>query len=438
MNKIETYQAQIRAADAKIAEVKAKAETEKRDYTAEEQATLRAQVDEIKSLKGKIDLERDIEAAASSASPRIEVHDVADEAPYSFGEFLQDVAFASVQNGERRPRLAAHQKRSVDAVRKEFRAAATGMGEALPADGGFLVGTDFATGLMTRVYENSVLAPRCQKVTISGGSNSIKINGINETSRANGSRYGGVLGYWVGEGVAPTASKPKFREIELVLKKLGVLAYSTDELLQDAAALGQVVSTCVVGELDFMLQDALINGNGAGKPLGVLKGPCLVTIDEETGQAADTIVLKNISKMWAALWAPSRANAVWLINQEIEPQLDLLSVPVGTGGMPVYMPPGGLADSPYGRLKGRPVIAIEQAAALGDAGDIILADFSQYILADKGGIQAASSMHVAFTAGETVYRFIYRVDGQPSWNSALTPYKGAQTQSPFVTLAARA
>jgi HK97 family phage major capsid protein len=89
-------------------------------------------------------------------------------------------------------------------------------------------------------------------------------------------------------------------------------------------------------------------------------------------------------------------------------------------------------------MKGRPVITIEQCAALGDAGDIILADFGEYMLADKGGVQMASSMHVMFTTDEMVFRFIYRVDGQPIWNSALTPFKGAGTLSPFVTLAARA
>ncbi len=126
------------------------------------------------------------------------------------------------------------------------------------------------------------------------------------------------------------------------------------------------------------------------------------------------------------------------MNQEIEPQLDGLVLPVGTGGVPVYLPPGGIADSPYGRLKGRPVIPIEQAAALGDKGDLMLADFSQYQLIDKGGVQAASSMHVQFLTDEMVFRFIYRVDGQPSWKASLTPYKGSNKLSPFVTLAARA
>ncbi len=71
------------------------------------------------------------------------------------------------------------------------------------------------------------------------------------------------------------------------------------------------------------------------------------------------------------------------------------------------------------------------------SGDIILADFGEYILIDKGGISNASSIHVSFLTDQTVFRFVYRVDGQPSWNAALTPYKSAGatgTLSPFVVL----
>ena len=52
------------------------------------------------------------------------------------------------------------------------------------------------------------------------------------------------------------------------------------------------------------------------------------------------------------------------------------------------------------------------------------------------GIQSAASIHVAFTTAEQAFRFIYRVDGEPLWNSALTPFKGSNTQSPMVALSA--
>ena len=121
-----------------------------------------------------------------------------------------------------------------------------------------------------------------------------------------------------------------------------------------------------------------------------------------------------------------------------EPQLFALNAPVGTGGQLVYMPPGGLSASPYSTLMGRPVLPVEYCCTLGTTGDIALCDFSQYLLATKGGMQSAVSIHVRFIYDETVIRFVWRVDGQPSWAAALTPFQGTNTQSPFVVLATRA
>jgi len=64
---------------------------------------------------------------------------------------------------------------------------------------------------------------------------------------------------------------------------------------------------------------------------------------------------------------------------------------------------------------------------LGTAGDIILADLSQYLLITKGGPQLASSIHVMFIYDETTFRIVFRCDGQPAWNSTLTMKDGTTT-----------
>jgi HK97 family phage major capsid protein len=69
-------------------------------------------------------------------------------------------------------------------------------------------------------------------------------------------------------------------------------------------------------------------------------------------------------------------------------------------------------------------------------GDLLLASPSQYALITKGGVQAASSIHVRFVYDETAFRFVYRVDGQPVWASSVTANDGSSTISPFVALAA--
>lgn len=314
-----------------------------------------------------------------------------------------------------------------------------GLNETIGSEGGFLVDTDVAAGIWSKVYDSSQLAARCMRVPISANASGLKVKGVDETSRANGSRWGGVQAYWAAEAQTVTATMPKFRLIELQLKKLMALYYATDELIKDASALGSIAQQAFSEELTFKLDDAIINGTGAGQPLGLLNCNALVSVAKETGQAATTLVAENIIKMHARMYARSRASAVWFINQDVEPQLHKMSLPVGTGGIPVYLPAGGLSQSPFATLYGKPVIPVEYCATLGTAGDIIFADLSQYILIEKGGVQADASIHVKFIYDETTFRYVMRVDGMPLWNNVLTPYKGSSnTVSPFVVVLVRA
>lgn len=336
----------------------------------------------------------------------------------SFGEQLMAAYRAAMPGGKVDERLSTR--------------AASGLNETTPSDGGFLVQQDFVTELLKRTYETGILASKVKKIPISTNANGMKINAIDEDSRANGSRWGGVQTYWEGEADEITASKPKFRQMELSLKKLTGLCYATDELLQDAAALEAVIRQAFAEEFGFKIDDAILSGSGEGEPLGILNSGAIVTVAKEASQT-DTIIVENLIKMWNRLWSRSRANAVWYINQELEPYLYTLKI----GDKPVYIPAGGLSEKPYGTLFGRPVVPIEQCSAAGEVGDIILADIGQYLLIDKGGIKSASSIHVRFLYDENVFRFIYRVDGKPIWTKPLTPYKGSATVSPFVTLAKR-
>jgi HK97 family phage major capsid protein len=186
-----------------------------------------------------------------------------------------------------------------------------------------------------------------------------------------------------------------------------------------------------------MTEDAIFEGGGAGLPLGFMNSPALIQVAKDPGQATQTISKNNVDTMWSRCWGRSRKNSVWLLNQLAEPQLNQLNQPVGTGGQLVYLPPGGLADAPYATLYGRPVISTEYSSALGMPGDIALVDLSQYTLVDKGGVQAATSMHIAFLTDEMVFRITYRVDGKPMWAASITPFKGGANLSPFVVLAQR-
>jgi len=348
--------------------------------------------------------------------------------PYkSLGEQLQDVRLAGIPGGQVNPRL------------REVQAAASGTNETVPSEGGFLIQQGFSGDLLQRVFSDPAsIVSRVTRVQVGGNSNSVDFPMVDETSRATGSRLGGVQTYYTDEAGAVTPSKPKFRKLHLELKKLMGICYATDELVQDASLLEFVVRNGFQAEIAFAVQDAIINGTGASQPLGILNSGALVSVAKCTGQKSATFVLENAVAMWERMPGRNRSNAAWLINSGVESQLYTMSLSVGTGGAPVFLPGGSASPTPYMTLFGRPIIPIEQCAALGTVGDVILADLSEYILIDKGGVREDVSIHVQFLADEMAYRFIYRYDGAPMAAAPVTSYKGSVSQSAFVALATRA
>lgn len=408
-------------------------EVEDRDFNEKEQERFDAIQPRLEVIKGDIERERKVQEWENQLEP-VTVREPEPlvvpasappsfEGPTAFGEFLQAVYKDSVPG----------HRQGID----QRLYAATGASEGVPSDGGFLVRTDWSNEILRRANAMGAVQSRVRKIPISAGSNGLKINAIAETSRADGSRWGGVQVYWTSEAAEKTPSKPEFRQMELSLKKLAGLFYATDELLADATALQSIAMEAFSEELNFKVEDAIFNGTGAGQMLGILASGSLITVTKQVGQAAATLNYQNVLDMWTRMHARSRTNAVWFVDQSVEPQLYTMSLAVGTGGSPVYMPAGGASSSPYATLFGRPVIPVEYCAALGTVGDICLFDMSQYLMIDKGGVETASSIHVRFIYDETVWRFVYRADGQPIWNAALTPKSGAATQSPFIVLESR-
>ncbi len=434
MKTIGQYKEDVKNLMKKSTDIDAKATAENRELAEAELALKNEILDTVEDLnkivstlerQDRINTSLSATAGAVTVQRNTTARTAEDKERFgSFGQQMAAVMNASRPGGQIDPRL--------------YNAAASGLSETVPSDGGFLVQQDFAAEILQETFATGILASKCRRIPISGNSNSLKINGIDETSRAS-TRYGGIVGYWEDEADLKTKSKPKFRKIELNLKKLIGLCYATDELLQDASALEGVIRQGFISEFGFLLDDAIINGTGAGQPLGILNSGCLVPVTKEVGQKADTVVTENVIKMYSRMFPTSLARAEWYINANIIPQLFTMSLSIGTGGIPVFMPAGGISGQPYNTLFSRPVIAIEQAATLGDAGDIIFADLAGgYILAEKGGIQSDMSIHVRFIYDESVFRFVLRVDGQPVRAAALTPYKGSDTLSHFVVTAARA
>jgi HK97 family phage major capsid protein len=397
---------------------------------AEDVATISTMQTQLESIEG---------AVAKMQAPGGGLDDKKKAVYANVGQQLLDAAAAV------NPNLGSSRRAEAIARLGQVRAdAASGANELIPSEGGFLVEKDKASMLDKGAVATGLLSKRCFEVPCSGDSDSLEIQLIDETSRATGSRFGGIQVYMKAEADTVTASKPKFRLGEWKLKDCMGIMYATNDLLKDTSGnkLTALVNKWFPAEFGFKIDDEIVNGVGAGHASGIIPAGCTVTQAVESGQNRSTDVNKikyeNIARMYARLLSASDPNAVWYINRALLPHIMLMTLPGGTAMTPVFLPPGGASGSPYMTLLGKPIIPIEQCQAPGTVGDIILADLNEYLLLTKGGIDAQASIHVRFLYDEMTFRWVYRFDGAPIRNKVLTPYKGGATaaQGPFVILAA--
>lgn len=310
--------------------------------------------------------------------------------------------------------------------------------EGVGQDGGFMVPPDFRREIAEKVLgEESLLSRTDQQTT----SSNMIVFPVDETTPWQTS--GGLQAYWEVEAGQKTQSKPSLGQNTVRLNKLIALVPVTDELLEDAPALDGYLRRKVPDKMMAKLNTAIIAGTGVGQPLGILESGGVVTVAKETSQAADSIIFPNIVKMMSRMYAPSYSRAVWLVNQNVLPQLMFLDFRTGPTApstpVPVWMPNNSAAGSPFSTLMGRPVIPVQAMPVLGDLGDIVLADLSQYLTVTKGQqIRTDVSIHLFFDYDVTAFRFVMRVGGQPWWNSAISPQNGSDTLGFFVALAERA
>ncbi len=443
--------------------IQAKADAEKRDLNVDEARELDACMREFEEVEASIVRRERIlaqEDRLGTSQPRAAApNPVAAVTPASS---VQNAAPAAPRDGLRNTRLRTLEERQrwgftsmgefaisvrngvlnpsqIDQRLVQNAAASTYGSESVGADGGFAVPPEWRAQIMANVEAEDGLLGRTDVQTIS--SNSITYP-VDESPAWASS--GGIRAYWDGEGSTIGQSKPALKDLTVKTHRLTALVPVTEELQQDASAMDGYITGKAGEVIAFKLNDAIVNGNGAGMPLGIMAAPCKVTVTKEGSQTAATIHGRNVLKMMARMPARSYGRSVWLINQDCLPQVAGLAMDVtkadGTaaGAGVLYMTPQGLANqSSFGSILGRPIVVTEACQTLGTEGDIILADLSKYLSVVRGQLKTDYSIHLWFDQAINAFRFILRMNGQPWLSSAIARKNGSNTLSHFVTLQTR-
>lgn len=297
--------------------------------------------------------------------------------------------------------------------------------------GGFAVPTAFVPNLLTVQAEGDPTAGRTTMIPMA--SPKVEIPARTDKNHTT-SVSGGLRVRRRAEGDQAASSRMEMEKVTLNANSLLGVAYATEELLSDSAiSFAAMLEAGFRDEFMAKVLDEKLNGTGVGQMTGVITAACTVSIAKETNQVAATIVYDNILKMRARCWRYGQA--IWLANHDTLPQLAKLNQEVGTGGAIVWQP-SAREDVPE-TLLGRPIFFTEFCPTLGTVGDLLLGNWSQYLEGTYQSPQSAESLHVRFENHERAFKFFMRNDGSPWWKSALTPRKGSNKLSPFVTLATR-
>ncbi len=302
--------------------------------------------------------------------------------------------------------------------------------------GGFAVPTTLLPGLLQVGNEPDPTAGRTGSIPMA----SPVVEMLARTDKNHTTSVGG--GFTVTrkpETVAASSTRAEIEKVTLKASSLFGLAYATEEILVDSAiSFVAVIAAGFQSQFAFHMVHEKFRGLGGNEYLGMEKSSALVSVAKESGQTADTIVIENIINMRARCWGYSEA--IWIANHDTFPQLVKLALVVegaNGGGLVLAYAPSLVPDRPD-MLFGRPIFYSEHAQKLGDAHDITLGNWSQYLEGLYQPLQSAESVHVRFVNHERTFKFWLRNAGAPWWRSALTPHKGALTLSPFVGLAERA
>ena len=258
---------------------------------------------------------------------------------------------------------------------------------------------------------------------------------------------GGFQVYRGKETAAPTLTKTAMELVTLKAHELNGAAAVTNQLMADSPiSIAALIDAGMRQEARSYRIDELLNGNGIGRPLGMLNAnnAALITVLREVGQSTSSIVNgMNILKMRQRVWGYD--NAVWLCSLDLYPIIFTLCIesPNNAGVIKLFAPGtgAGLPDT----LLGRPVIWTEYMNGIssGNDGNVIsewndnflaCVNPTQMLFGERGTQNVTRSIHVRFLEREEVFMFTSYDDARPWWKSTFQPKNGGLTQSPFVVL----
>jgi len=295
--------------------------------------------------------------------------------------------------------------------------------------GGSFVPESHTLWTMDGVLSRAVAYPLCYHFPALDTGSGLSVGAMNSYDQSAG-YFGSVASQWKPENGNFDVKTPRTENIDFTLFKNGLFINCTREAIEDSGTIGGTLGPLMTMALAQTLDQAILHGTGIGMPLGVVEAPATIVVSRV---GANTVTWPDLVSMYARLHPAAVRNAVWIVSNEVIPQLLQMT---GDDDSFIWMP--SMVDSAKsampGRLLGLPLFISDKASQLGAKGDVILADFSFYGFVQKRGIIVEMSNSPLWTQDVLSFRAITRCDGKPLLSQTITPQNGGDSLSPFVVL----
>lgn len=417
----------VELVDAMKAMIEA-AEAEDRDFSAEEQtkfdglkadkAALDARIDRLQELATTT---AGLETIVPAASRRqgVTQRPGGAEAKKEFenlGEFMHAVRFN--QNDQRLNFVEGAGADGLDLSAEQRMDTGT--------QGGFMVPPQLRSTILSVPAQDALVRPRANVIEPGSPPDAgVTMPALDQTGANPGNMFGGMEFSWIGEGDDKPETDAKLREVTLTPHEIAGTVVITDKLLRNWQAANAFVENLMRGGVSAAEDYAFLRGNGVAKPLGVINAGATRWFNRQT---ANKISYLDLVGMVARLLMRGGSSPVWSMPQSALVEIATLQDPEGR-----YIWKADAKDGFAGTLLGYPVRWHNRSPTLGTKGDVILADWSYYLIKDGSGPFVAASEHVLFRQNKTVIKIFWNVDGSP-WLTAPIKEENGYEVSPFVGL----
>ena len=293
--------------------------------------------------------------------------------------------------------------------------------------GGFLLPTEQREEILQTRGENGFLRSRARVVPM--GTRAIDFPAVDYSKGAAGKSafFGGIEAKYVGEEEDTPETQPYFKTIELRTKEIAGCVDIPNSMMRDSPQSMEAFLSgpgAFGGALAWMEDYGALRDPGGKKMLGILNADANIDVSRVTATKfgfADAVAMA--SRMILS------GSPMWLMSQSVMSQLYQM---VDGASNNIWQPSAAVGKPDT--LLGWPIKWTEKLPALGTAGDVVLVDWSWYLLGDREAITFDVSRENKFKQRQTVFMATEAIDGKPWLDTAITLADNTTTVSPFIIL----